>query len=257
MNEWKVGESKEILKTPIWKVMETEKTMPNGKTGKFTSLVAPDWVSAVIVNADTGKFIMNHEFRHGENKIISEFPCGTVEEGESAEDACIREVKEETGFKNVRIVTRLYKGNPNPAFMNNRMTCFLVVVSGRPEKQNLDADEFITIFETDDPASFLNVEEAPIISMCAWMYYLAFTNKRKFYVSFDAKKAEDGFYHNYYVTETSRVTVTSHTEKYIESEKAWSKCGDYLVEDPGIFVPNSKFVPVNIWECSTSNWMFS
>lgn len=256
MSDWKVGESKELLKTPIWKVMETEKTMPNGKIGKFTSLKAPNWVSAVIVNKDTGKFIMNREFRHGVNKVIIEFPCGTVEEGESAENACIREVKEETGFTNVKIVTKLYTGNPNPAFMDNRMTCFLVVVSGRPEKQNLDADEFITTFETDDPNGVFN-DNSPIMAELAWLSYLKFVNKRKFYVPFDAQRSEDGLYHNYYVTETSKVIVHAHKEKYIESEKVWSKCGDYSEEDPGIFVPSSKFVPVNIWDCSISDWMLS
>ena len=40
---WSIGESKEILKTFIWNVIETIKTGPNGNTGKYVSLQAPDW----------------------------------------------------------------------------------------------------------------------------------------------------------------------------------------------------------------------
>lgn len=255
MNDWKIGESKELLKTPIWTVSETEKTMPNGKVGKFISLNAPDWVSAIIVNGDTGKFLMNHEFRHGVNKVIMEFPCGTVEAGETAEEACLREVKEETGYTDVRIVTKLDSGNPNPAFMNNLMTCFLAVVHGKPSKQKLDDTEFISTVESSNPIGEFS-STSPVIAKWAWYAYNALINKRKFYINPDFnKKSSDGLYHEYYVAEVSKAIVTSHMEKFVESENAWQKCGDYAVEDPGIFIPQSKFVPANIWECSLSDWM--
>lgn len=176
MQDWKVGESKNILHTPIWDVIETEKVMPNGKEGKFISLKAPNWVSAVVKDIDNNTFIMNREFRHGPNKKIVEFPCGTVEDGETPEEACIREVKEETGFQNVKIVTKLFCGNPNNAFMNNSMTAFYVEVSGKEGSQKLDDSEFITTVIVDNPEEVFT-DESPIISQFAWLAYKSYLRK--------------------------------------------------------------------------------
>lgn len=170
--DWVVGNSTQLLHTRIWDVLETEKTMPNGKTGKFVSLLAPDWVSAIIKNTDTGEFIMSHEYRQGINEWIYEFPCGTMEKGETPEETVIREVAEETGYKNAKIVATLFKANPNPAFMNNVMTCFYIEVSGSPESQHLDNDEFIGVVKTKEPESLLYSNKTPpVMSMLAWEKY--------------------------------------------------------------------------------------
>lgn len=168
MAEWKVGKTKTVLKTFIWNVEETEKTDPAGKSGKFVSLKAPNWCSAVILNTDTNKIVMVKEFRQGVNKYVYEFPSGTVEEGENAADACIREVKEETGYENVEIVRTLYVCNPNPAFMNNSMQCFFVKVSGERKAQKLDEHEFINVFEVDNPEDYLNAESS-VMGKLAWV----------------------------------------------------------------------------------------
>lgn len=170
MAEWKIGEAKELLKTFIWTVMETVKTNPDGKEGKFVSLKCADWCSAVIYNTDTKKFVMVKEFRHGVNKEVYEFPSGTVEDGENPEDACIREVIEETGYKNAKIIMPLYKANPNPAFMNNHMTGFLVEVSGERESQHLDENEFINVVEVDDPSEYLN-DDSSVMGKHIWLCY--------------------------------------------------------------------------------------
>lgn len=170
MEDWKVVSSKNILHTPIWDVIETEKIMPNGKSGKFVSLDAPNWISAVVKNIDDNTFIMNKEFRQGPNKKIIEFPCGTIEDNETPEEACIREVKEETGFQNVKIITKLFTGNPNAAFMNNRMIAFYVEVSGKKESQELDDTEDITTLVVENPDTVIN-DDTPIISQFAWFAY--------------------------------------------------------------------------------------
>ena|GEM_PF-898950 len=171
MAEWKIGETKELLKTFIWTVMETVKTNPAGKQGKFVSLKCPDWCSALIYNKDTKKFIMVKEFRHGVNKEVYEFPSGTVEEGETPAEACVREVKEETGYKDVKIITQLYRKCPNPAFMNNHMNGFLVEVSGERDKQHLDENEFINVVEVDNPNDYLGSDDDSVMGAFLWQSY--------------------------------------------------------------------------------------
>lgn len=171
-NNWEVGKEEKLLHTRIWDVMETEKKMPNGKTGKFVSLSAPNWVSAIIKNTDTGEFIMSHEYRQGINEWIYEFPCGTMEAGETPEETVLREVAEETGYTNATIVATLFKANPNPAFMNNTMTCFYIEVSGEQVSQNLDNDEFIGVIKTNDPEALLYSNATPpVMGMLAWEKY--------------------------------------------------------------------------------------
>ena len=167
MSDWKIGETKTLLHTFIWDVQETEKTSPTGKVGKFISLKSPDWVKAVIYNTDTKKFILCHEFRQGVNRKVYEFPSGTVEEGESAIDACKREVTEETGYK-VDKIEVMDSRNPNPAFMTNTMTICYVEVSGEPKEQRLDSFEDLTVFETNDPATCL---DGGLIDQLAWCKY--------------------------------------------------------------------------------------
>ena len=170
MGDWKIGESRTLLHTFIWDVIEIEKEMPNGKKGNFVSLKAPNWCSAVIRNTDTGKFVMVREFRHGVNAWIYGFSCGTVEEGESPEDGVVREVAEETGYRNPKIVRRLYTANPNPAFMSNTTNCYYIEVSGEREAQSLDESEFVNVIEVDDPSAYLN-ESSSLTAQLAWERY--------------------------------------------------------------------------------------
>ena len=145
---WKVNQENLTLHTPIFDVISVNKSS-NTYTFNAIKLSCPNWVSAVIYNTDTKKFILNKEFRHGINDYCLEFPSGTVEENETPEQAILREVKEETGY-NGEIVCKLFEGNPNTAFMDNTQTCFYVEVSGKKEERKLDKFEDIETVEIDD-----------------------------------------------------------------------------------------------------------
>lgn len=165
-NNWKVGESSTVLNTFIWDVMETEKTTSDGKTCKFVSLKAPDWVKAVIKNTDTDRFVLCQEFRHGVNEYVIEFPSGTVEPGEDPMDAVKREVTEETGFKNINKCVLIDTRNPNAAFMSNKMYIYYIEVSGNKSNRNLDEFEDLDVFEVNNPESYLN---GGLIDQYAWL----------------------------------------------------------------------------------------
>lgn len=145
MNGWKINKETQRWHTPIFDVVWHEKS--NGeKTMDAVSLDSPSWVSALVYDTDKKMFLLVDEFRHGVNKFSLELPSGTIEKGETAEEAVVREVKEELGVENVEIVDRLFKGNPNTAFMSNSLTCFFVKVSGK-QAQKLDENETLNIVE--------------------------------------------------------------------------------------------------------------
>lgn len=145
---WEIGKSEVVLKTPIWDVIKTKKY--NNKTkayGDYVSLKCKDWISVVIYNVDTQKFVMIKEFRHGINDYIMEFPSGTVEDGENPIDCARREVQEETGYYNVLKQVPLFEGNPNTAFHNNKMHCYYFEVTNDKVDQQLDANEDVEVVE--------------------------------------------------------------------------------------------------------------
>ena len=156
---------KELLHTPIFDVMELDEVEAGFKP---IGVKAPDWVS-IIVEKDN-KFLVVKQLRYGAMRETIEFPCGTMEEGESAYDAVVRELAEETGLivdaKDIELISIV---SPNPAFMMNKKYTFYVnlnTLAYRQESQHLDEHEHIKYFwedkftltknfgKTGDPAMF-------------------------------------------------------------------------------------------------------
>ena len=162
---WEIGKQETVLKTPIWDVVKTTKY--NSKTegyGDYVSLKCKDWISAIIYNVDTDKFIMIKEFRHGINDYILEFPSGTVEDGEDPLDCAKREIQEETGYCNIVSSMLLFEGNPNTAFMNNKQHCYYFEVKDDKVDRHLDANEDIEVVEVTYKEMFYAINNNSSIS---------------------------------------------------------------------------------------------
>lgn len=149
MKNWIIKETEVLLKTPIGSFCSTKKVDPNGVERNYISMQAPNWVCAIVrLGKEADRFLMVRQFRHGINRMVDEFPAGMVDGEESAEEALFRELDEELGVKteNIKEVHQLYESCPNPAFMNNRMTCYYVVIDGF-SNNHPDEDEFLEIKE--------------------------------------------------------------------------------------------------------------
>lgn len=170
---FEVGKKINSVNYHIFDIETYEKKAPNGKVGAFVGMKAPNWCGAIVFNQANGKFVCVQEYRHGVNKVVTQFPCGTVEGNESAKDCCIREVCEELGIKqeDVSKCEQLFSGCPNPAFMNNTMTFFLIGLKDFvPNKQHLDAMEFVNVKELSESEveEFLKEPDAAVMQQFAW-----------------------------------------------------------------------------------------
>lgn len=115
----------------------------SGAEQDFVVLEAPDWVNIVPVTPD-GQVVLVNQFRHGIGRTTLEVPGGIVDPGESAEEAAVRELREETGFVAER-VKLLGRVTPNPAILQNHCYNFLADGCRRRSEPDLDALEQIEV----------------------------------------------------------------------------------------------------------------
>jgi len=84
-----------------------------------------------LIRSKTNAFplstVLIEQFRPPINKLIIEFPGGLIDEGETAEQAAIRELEEETGFKADGVLDSSPVIVPDPGMTNAKMR--LVVLS--------------------------------------------------------------------------------------------------------------------------------
>jgi ADP-ribose diphosphatase len=135
-------ESEQVFKGKVFSVSRDKVKMPNGRT------VAVDVVrhskSVVIVPVpEPGKVILIRQYRHAVNAHLWELPAGSVDEGESPEQAAKRECHEEIGLVPATVV-RLSALYPTPGYCDEEMVFFRVSgLEKTDETAHVDEDEDI------------------------------------------------------------------------------------------------------------------
>jgi ADP-ribose pyrophosphatase len=140
---WDELSRRRIASYAIFDLSSSLRAAGDGRRGEFVILDAPDWVN-VIPLLQTAKggpaFIMVRQYRHGAAMITTEFPAGTVEQGEDPREAASRELREETGYRAAKL-TLLGRVQPNPAFMGNWCHTWLAEDLSLAGEAQLDAME--------------------------------------------------------------------------------------------------------------------
>jgi len=170
---WNEKERKKILDCNVFSIWESFCSPPeegdngvsnSGKLHKFTVLDTRDWVMVipVIESPEGKKFVMVWQWRHGSKSLSLEFPGGVFEPGENPEEAALRELREETGFKPEKMI-KLGSLSPNPAIMSNTMHFFLAEGISGDGRQSLDEDEYVDVALIDVNEVIKGIGKEPYI----------------------------------------------------------------------------------------------
>jgi len=107
----------------------------SGASIDATIVDSPDWVNVLPITTD-GNVVLIRQYRFGVAQHTLEIPGGLIDPGEDPITAGGRELREETGYRAERL-TSLGSVCPNPAFMRNRLHCFVAegcVLEGAQEQ---------------------------------------------------------------------------------------------------------------------------
>ena len=135
-------ESQQVFKGKVFSVDRDRVKMPNGRT--VTVDVVRHSRSVVLVPVpEPGKVILIRQYRYAVNAFLWELPAGSVDEGESPEQAARRECHEEIGLVPATIV-RLSAMYPTPGYCDEEMVFFrLSGLDKTDEQAAVDEDEDI------------------------------------------------------------------------------------------------------------------
>lgn len=95
---WKILGSTVVFRHPRLVLLEDDVELPNGQRTTYLKK-APDrgGVTAIAENSD-GQILVQTEYSHPPQKVLYQFPGGSIEAEESPEEATIRELIEESNL---------------------------------------------------------------------------------------------------------------------------------------------------------------
>lgn len=135
---WRVEEARVAHATPYFRVVRSRVQRPDGSDADYHTLDFPRPAVAVALRDEEGRVLLVRQQRFIVDREVWALPSGGVEDGETLEEAALRELEEETGMR-AAAVTHLVSFYPSYGVSNQVFHCFLAE-RGQPTRAH-DANE--------------------------------------------------------------------------------------------------------------------
>lgn len=143
MEPYKIVTHNEIFNGKIVRMIVDEIELPGGKIAKREVVLHHSEAAAILPVADNGDIFLVRQYRHPLGRHVLEIPAGLLDKGESPQNCALRELEEEIGYRAGKISFALAANN-SIGVSNDRIHIY-IAQNLVQTKQNLDADEFLTI----------------------------------------------------------------------------------------------------------------
>ncbi len=137
---WRVTASR-ITYADSWLTVRSDdcETEAGERIAPYHVLQYPDFVNVVAVGLD-GQLVLVRQYRHGIGAILTELPCGIVEEqDDSATAAAERELFEETGMGALHAL-EVCRLPVNPANHSNHVTTVAILCEPRAAPRDMPGE---------------------------------------------------------------------------------------------------------------------
>jgi ADP-ribose pyrophosphatase len=139
-----VANSEQVFKGKVFSVDRDRVTLPNGREVTLDIVRHPKSVVLVPV-PEPGHVILVRQYRHAVNAKLWELPAGSLDPGETPEQAAARECHEEVGLV-PQTVVRLAALYPTPGYCDEEMIFFRLSSLEQPTTEAAqDEDEDIEV----------------------------------------------------------------------------------------------------------------
>jgi len=139
-----VASSEQVFKGKVFSVDRDRVTLPNGREVTLDIVRHPKSVVLVPV-PEPGHVILVRQYRHAVNANLWELPAGSLDPGETPEQAAARECHEEVGLV-PQTVVRLAGLYPTPGYCDEEMIFFRLSSLEQPTTEAAqDEDEDIEV----------------------------------------------------------------------------------------------------------------
>jgi len=174
MGEMKLIESKELLRTSIFRVTQDRAIDPEGFEIK-RAIIQHQGSAVMMAVDDKRRILLVRQYRLPARDYLWELPAGRVDPGETVLQAARRELREETGFRATRW-QKLATFFVSPGFLAEKMTIYLATGLKSGEQQPMEDEriemKWFTQSELDIMIQRGQVKDAKtMVGFMTWQRY--------------------------------------------------------------------------------------
>ncbi len=155
-----------------------EKTLPNGYKMKVDRVIFPNAVAILPVIGE--KIVLIKQYRPVIDKYILEAPAGVIDKGETPEEAALRELAEETGFR-ARELVRVGSGYVSPGYSTEKLYLYLAPNpepgESTPEEHEIIRNVEVSLGDAMTMISTGEISDVKTILLVLAAYYYVRCNK--------------------------------------------------------------------------------